>query len=502
MSLEIGKNGPAMGDDDQGGGLGGRLSIPMAGVPVPEDDEDGFARLSGLELDDELDALDALDALDPDAGLDDVVDSIATSNPPPRMPPVSVRPLPPRAPLPVKRPGSASSVSSASSASSAPSAPRERVSNEPPVAFPPPSSEPPPGRGSGIDFEKVLATASMSPPPKPDAPTLDLAMAPPAPSMPVAPRSGGAARTVGLVVLAAAAAFAVAWFLRAPEPEPTLSLGPIAGAPTSATTNTEPSGASGAIEAPERAATEPSAIEASEGSENEPAGNDEPDAIPTDDSSSSEAETTRADATDTTRTDGTDTTRSDTTRTDGTDTTRTDGTDTTRADTTRSDTTRSDTTRSDTTRADGTDTTRADTTRADTTRADTTRAVTTRADTTRADTTRSDTTRATPELVRVEPPPPVAPPPPSADLPEEPTRDEVQAALSAIRPAVQSCVQPGAQVRVRITIANSGRVTTAVVEDDYWSRQPHGGCIARAVRTASFPRFARDRFVVVFPFQF
>ena len=463
-----------MGDDDQGGGLGGRLSIPMAGVPVPEDDEDGFARLSGLELDDELDALDALDA---DAGLDDVVESVAArSNPPPRLPPVSVRPLPPRAPLPVKRPGSASS------ASSAPSAPRERISNAPPVAFPPPPSEPPPGRGSGIDFEKVLATASMSPPPKPEAPTLDLAMAPPAPSMPVAPRSGGAARTVGLVVLAAAAAFAVAWFLRAPEPEPTLALGPIAGAPTSAgaTTNGEPSGA---IEAPEPAATEPSAIEASEGNENEPAGNDEPDAIPTDDPADSEAETTRADATDTTRTDGTDTTRSDTTRSDGTDTTR-------------SDTTRADTTRTDTTRAD---TTRTDTTRADTTRADTTRSDTTRADTTRTDTTRTDTT---PELVRVEPPPPVAPPPPPADLPEEPTRDEVQAALSAIRPAVQSCVTPGAQVRVRITIANSGRVTTAVVEDDYWSRQPHGGCIARAVRTASFPRFARDRFVVVFPFQF
>ena len=411
-----------MGDDDEGGGLGGRLSIPMAGVPVPEDDEDGFARLSGLELDEELDALDALDAFD-DA-------HASASNPPPRLPPVSVRPPPPRAPLPVKRPETASS------------APRERISNEPPVAFPPPASEPPPGRGSGIDFEKVLATASMSPPPKPEAPTLDLAMAPPAPSVPVAPRSSGAARTVGLVVLAAAAAFAIAWFLRAPEPAPTLALGPVAGAPTSAgATPTNPE-VSGVVGATEPAATEPSAIEATEPDGagttegDEPSADDEPDAIPTEDSPSS-ADEARADGTDTTRSDGT-----------------ADGTDTTRSDTTRSDTTRSDTTRSDT------------------------------------------------ELVRVEPPPPVAPPPPPTDLPEEPTREEVQAALNAIRPAVQSCVQPGAQVRVRITIANSGRVTTAVVEDDYWSRQPHGGCIARAVRTASFPRFARDRFVVVFPFQF
>ncbi len=462
-----------MGDDDEGGGLGGRLSIPMAGVPVPEDDEDGFARLSGLELDEEVDALDA------DAAFDDAAEAVSASNPPPRLPPVSVRPLPPRAPLPVKRPGSVSS------------APRERISNEPPVAFPPPPSEPPPGRGSGIDFEKVLATASMSPPPKPEAPTLDLAMAPPAPSMPVAPRSGGAARTVGLVVLAAAAAFAIAWFLRAPEPEPTLALGPIAGAPTSAVPSVEATvetsdatetnaAASGVVGATEPAATEPSTIEATEPSVGETSPNGPDRNEPSANEPSGTADSTRTDS-DTTRSDGADTTRSD-----GADTTRSDGADTTRSDTARADTTRSDTTRSDTTRAD-------------TTRSDTTRSDTTRSDTTRSDTTRSDTTR---ELVRVEPPPPVAPPPPPADLPEEPTRDEVQAALSAIRPAVQSCVQPGAQVRVRITIANSGRVTTAVVEDDYWSRQPHGGCIARAVRTASFPRFARDRFVVVFPFQF
>jgi hypothetical protein len=448
VTLEIGKNGPSMGDDDQGGGLGGRLSIPMAGVPVPEDDDDGFARLSGLELDEELDELQAEAALD---------EAVSASNPPPRLPPVSVRPSPPRAPLPVKRPASVSST------------PRERISNEPPVAFPPPPSEPPPGRGSGIDFEKVLATASMSPPPKPEAPTLDLAMAPPAPSMPVAPRSGGAAKTVAAVVVAAAAAFAIAWFLRAPEPEPTLALGPIAGAPTSAAppSATEPANAVGT-------ATEPSAVEATEPSAIEPSAI-EPSAI---EPSAGETELDMAGAPTADDTSGSS------------------------AETT-SDTTRSDTTRAETTRAETrSDTTRAETTRAET-RSDTTRAETTRSDTTRAETTRSDTTRAetTPELVRVEPPPPVAPPPP-ADLPEEPTREEVQAALSAVRPAVQSCVTPGAQVRVRITIANSGRVTTAVVEDDYWSRQPHGGCIARAVRTASFPRFARDRFVITFPFQF
>ena len=478
-----------MGDDDEGGGLGERLSIAMAGVPVPDDDDDqsvrgarsGAARHGGArhgaDLLAGLDVDDALDLLEPDADLlDEAVDEISASNPPPAFPSVSVRPAPPRAPLPVRRPSG--------------SAPRDRdpisqdrISNEPPVAFPPPPSEPPPGRGSGIDFEKVLATASMSPPPKPEAPTLDLAMAPPAPSVPVEARSS-MGRTVVLVALVAAAAFSVAWFLRAPAPETeSLALGPIEGAPRVSDTDRNASSRS----------AEPSTEAREPGDERDGVGVAPTETGVTGESATAQAETTRVEALGSEALEETareepaldETTRADTTRPE-----------TTRAETTRADTTRTDTTRTDTTR---TDTTRTDTTRTDTTRAETTRAETTRVDSRERDTTTTEPER---EVVRVErevaPPPP---PPPPADLPDEPTRDEVQAALTAVRPAVQSCVQPGAQVRVRITIANSGRVTTAVVEDDIWSRQPHGGCIARAVRTATFPRFARDRFVVVFPFQ-
>ncbi len=89
---------------------------------------------------------------------------------------------------------------------------------------------------------------------------------------------------------------------------------------------------------------------------------------------------------------------------------------------------------------------------------------------------------------------------PSADLPLTPSREQVQAALSAVRSAVQACVEGRGTVRVRVSVARSGRVTTALVEDPYWARPPTGTCIARAVRTARFPPFVQDRFVVVYPF--
>lgn len=85
-------------------------------------------------------------------------------------------------------------------------------------------------------------------------------------------------------------------------------------------------------------------------------------------------------------------------------------------------------------------------------------------------------------------------------LADAPSREQVQAALSAVRPAVQACVDGHGTVRVRVSVASSGRVTTALVEDPYWARPPTGSCIARAVRTARFPPFARERFVVLYPF--
>ena len=105
---------------------------------------------------------------------------------------------------------------------------------------------------------------------------------------------------------------------------------------------------------------------------------------------------------------------------------------------------------------------------------------------------------ARPEPERPEP----RPEPQPEDLPPTPTREQVQAALAAVRPAVQACIEGHGTVRVRIIVRGaSGRVTTAVVQDGYFARQPYGGCIARAVRTARFPRFQQSTFVIVYPFQ-
>ncbi len=92
-------------------------------------------------------------------------------------------------------------------------------------------------------------------------------------------------------------------------------------------------------------------------------------------------------------------------------------------------------------------------------------------------------------------------PEPEEDLPEQPTREQVQASLSAVRPAIAACVDGHGRIPVRVTILGSGRVTTAVVEDTFFARPPTGSCIARAVRTARFPRFSDDRLVVLYPFQ-
>jgi len=94
------------------------------------------------------------------------------------------------------------------------------------------------------------------------------------------------------------------------------------------------------------------------------------------------------------------------------------------------------------------------------------------------------------------------PEPEPENLPEHPSRDDVQSALSAVRGAVAACTngQHGT-IRVRVTAVGSGRVTTAVVQDPLWARPPTGSCIARAVRRARFPRFSETRFVVIYPFQ-
>lgn len=101
--------------------------------------------------------------------------------------------------------------------------------------------------------------------------------------------------------------------------------------------------------------------------------------------------------------------------------------------------------------------------------------------------------------------PPTPPPAMSTgtDMPETPSRQDVQSALLAVRSGVQACMGRGGRVPVRVTVSGrTGRVMTATVQDAYFARQPTGGCIARAVRQARFPRFSQERLVVVYPYEF
>ncbi|HJL16147.1 MAG TPA: hypothetical protein RMH99_10845 [Sandaracinaceae bacterium LLY-WYZ-13_1] len=92
-------------------------------------------------------------------------------------------------------------------------------------------------------------------------------------------------------------------------------------------------------------------------------------------------------------------------------------------------------------------------------------------------------------------------PAPSADLPPTPRRSDVEAAMASIRRDVAACGDAQTQgyvARVRFTFASSGRVRHAVAQG---VRGPAASCIARAARGAELRPFARDRFVVEYPFQ-
>jgi hypothetical protein len=91
---------------------------------------------------------------------------------------------------------------------------------------------------------------------------------------------------------------------------------------------------------------------------------------------------------------------------------------------------------------------------------------------------------------------------PAPALPGQPSREEVQAGIEQIRPALSACAA-GAHgtVFANLTIVASGRVSYSVVEGEFTSGSV-GSCMARALRSASFPQFAGPAFKVRYPFVF
>jgi hypothetical protein len=87
----------------------------------------------------------------------------------------------------------------------------------------------------------------------------------------------------------------------------------------------------------------------------------------------------------------------------------------------------------------------------------------------------------------------------SGALPEAPARADVVAGFEQIRDDLVKCA--GGKhgiVDIDATIANSGRVAHALI-DGAFRGTPEGSCIARAVRTAHFPRFSQASLKVDYP---
>lgn len=97
----------------------------------------------------------------------------------------------------------------------------------------------------------------------------------------------------------------------------------------------------------------------------------------------------------------------------------------------------------------------------------------------------------------------VAPPAPTAagsNLPNSPARSDVIAAMRGVGPAVRSCgTGQGGTVMATVVFNSQGTVNTANVAPPA-AGTAVGSCIARAVRGARLPPFARPTFSVTFPF--
>ena len=91
---------------------------------------------------------------------------------------------------------------------------------------------------------------------------------------------------------------------------------------------------------------------------------------------------------------------------------------------------------------------------------------------------------------------------PAAPLPEQPTRNDVQAGIEGVRSALNVCAA-GAHgtVFANLTIQGNGRVSYSVVEGEF-TNGTVGSCMARALRSASFPQFSGPSLKVRYPFVF
>lgn len=87
-------------------------------------------------------------------------------------------------------------------------------------------------------------------------------------------------------------------------------------------------------------------------------------------------------------------------------------------------------------------------------------------------------------------------------LPEQPSRSDVQKGLEDVRPQLNACAQGShGTTYANITIVGAGRVSYAMMGGDF-AGTAAGSCMAKALRTATFPRFSGASLKVRYPFVF
>ncbi len=90
----------------------------------------------------------------------------------------------------------------------------------------------------------------------------------------------------------------------------------------------------------------------------------------------------------------------------------------------------------------------------------------------------------------------------SSNLPDSPSKSQVVSAMNAVGGKVRACGQGQSGVAmVSVSVSGStGRVKSANVSGSFQGTST-GSCIARAVRSAKFPKFKQSTFTVKYPFR-
>ena len=98
-------------------------------------------------------------------------------------------------------------------------------------------------------------------------------------------------------------------------------------------------------------------------------------------------------------------------------------------------------------------------------------------------------------------PPPAPPEAAASDAPDRLTRDDVLAGLRPTEPGVRACPVTAATIlKLRITIAPNGTVTSAVADGEH-AGTPLERCAAAVVKKAHFRTFGGAPLTVVYPYR-